>query len=40
MTLGDNRHEAKVGTWVHMLAGLKHSIQARTPLVMLLMLLK
>jgi quercetin dioxygenase-like cupin family protein len=40
VTLGDDRHEAKAGTWVHMPAGLKHSIQARTPLVMLLMLLK
>lgn len=40
VTLGDDRHEAMTGTWVHMPAGLKHSIQARTPLVMLLMLLK
>ena len=36
----DDRHEAKVGTWVHMPAGLKHSIQAKTPVVLLLMLLK
>jgi quercetin dioxygenase-like cupin family protein len=40
VTLGDDRHEAKPGTWVHMLAGLKHSIQAKTPVVMLLLLLK
>ena len=40
VALGDDRHEARAGTWVHMPAGLKHSIQARTPLVMLLMLLK
>jgi quercetin dioxygenase-like cupin family protein len=40
MTLGDDRHEAKPGTWVHMSRGLRHSIQARTPLVMLLLLLK
>ena len=40
VTLGDDRHEAKPGTWVHMPAGLKHSIQARTPVAMLLMLLK
>ena len=40
VTLGDDRHEAKTGTWVHMPAGLKHSIQAKTPVVMLLMLLK
>jgi quercetin dioxygenase-like cupin family protein len=40
VTLGDDRHEAKPGTWVHMPASLKHSIQARTPVVMLLLLLK
>jgi quercetin dioxygenase-like cupin family protein len=40
VTLGDDRHEAKPGTWVHMPTGLRHSIQAKTPVVMLLMLLK
>ena len=40
VTLGDDRHEAKAGTWVHMPAGLKHSIQAKTALVMLLLLMK
>ena len=40
LTLGDDTVEANPGTWVHMPAGLKHGIQARTPLVMLLMLLK
>lgn len=40
VTLGDDKHEATAGTWVHMPAGLKHSIQAKTPLVMLLTLLK
>jgi quercetin dioxygenase-like cupin family protein len=40
LTLGDDRHEAKPGTWVHMPAGLKHSIQAKTPVVMLLLLVK
>ena len=40
VTLGDDRHEAKPGTWVHMPAGLRHSIQAKTPVVMLLLLLK
>ncbi len=40
VTLGEDRHEAKPGTWVQMPARLKHSIQARTPLVMLLILLK
>lgn len=38
--LGDDVQEAQVGTWVHMPAGLKHSIQAKTPMVMLLILLK
>src|SRR5436305_14760177 len=32
--------EAGPGTWVHMPAGLKHSIKAKTPVVMLLVLLK
>ena len=31
---------AKAGTWVHMPKGLRHSIQAKTPVVMLLLLLK
>lgn len=38
--LGDDVQEAQAGTWVHMPAGLKHSIQAKTPMVMLLILLK
>src|SRR6516164_2080395 len=38
--LGDDVQEAQAGTWVHMPANLKHSIKARTPLVMLLVLLK
>lgn len=38
--LGDDVQEAQAGTWVHMPAGLKHSIQALSPLVMLLVLLK
>jgi len=38
--LGDDKQEAKAGTLVHMPANLKHSIQARTPVVMLLVLLK
>lgn len=38
--LGDDMQEAQAGTWVHMPAGLKHSIKARTPAVMLLVLLK
>ena len=38
--LGDDVQEAQAGTWVHMSAGLKHSIKAKTPMVMLLLLLK
>jgi quercetin dioxygenase-like cupin family protein len=40
LTLGDDAVEAKPGTWVHMPRGMRHSIQARTPVVMLLLLLK
>ena len=40
LTLGGDTAEAKPGTWVHMPAGLKHSITAKTPVVMLLLLLK
>src|SRR3954453_18739647 len=39
LTLSDDTHEARPGTWVHMPAGLRHGIQARTPTVLLLMLL-
>jgi len=41
-TLGlvDDVQEARAGTWVHMPAGLKHSIKATTPVIMLLVLLK
>ncbi len=38
--LGDDAQDAQAGTWVHMPANLKHSIEARTPVVMLLVLLK
>ena len=38
--LGDDVQEAQAGTWVHMPAGLKHSIKAKTPVVMLLVLVK
>jgi quercetin dioxygenase-like cupin family protein len=40
LTLGDDTLEAQSGTWVHMAKGLRHSIQAKTPVVMLLLLLK
>lgn len=37
--LGDDLKDAGPGTFVHMQAGLKHSINAKTPVVMLLLLL-
>jgi quercetin dioxygenase-like cupin family protein len=40
LRLGDATLEAKPGTWVHMAKGLRHSIEAQTPVVMLLLLLK
>jgi quercetin dioxygenase-like cupin family protein len=40
VTLEDDAMEAKPGTWVHMAKGLRHSIQAKKPVVMLLVLLK
>jgi quercetin dioxygenase-like cupin family protein len=38
--LGVDAQPAQAGTWVHMPANLKHSIKAKTPVVMLLVLLK
>jgi hypothetical protein len=32
--------EATQGTWVHMPKGMRHAIQAKMPVVMLLLLLK
>ena len=40
LTLGADIVEASLNTWVHMPMGQRHSIQARTPVVMLLLLLK
>jgi quercetin dioxygenase-like cupin family protein len=40
LTLGDDTVEARPGTWVHMPAGLRHGIQAKTPVAMLLLLVK
>src|SRR3989304_8980548 len=40
LTLGDDQIEAKTGSWAHMPTQLKHSVYAKTPLVMLLILLK
>lgn len=40
LTLDADTVEAKPGTWVHMPKGMRHSIQAKTPVVMLLLLMK
>ncbi|MCI0493187.1 MAG: cupin domain-containing protein [Planctomycetes bacterium] len=40
ITLGQDTVSAQAGTWIHMPANLKHSIRAKTPLTMLLLLLK
>lgn len=38
--LGDDKVSATSGTWIHMPAMLPHSIRAKTPVSMLLLLLK
>lgn len=38
--LGEDLQEAQAGTWIHMPANLKHSIKAKSPVVMMLVLLK
>lgn len=40
VTLGPDQVTAKPGTWIHMVPQLPHSIRTRTPVVMLLSLLK
>jgi quercetin dioxygenase-like cupin family protein len=40
LTLGEDEFLAQSGTWVQMEPRLPHSIEAKTPLVMLLVLLK
>jgi len=40
IVLGEDRHAAGPGTWIHMAEGLRHAVQARTPVVMLLILLR
>jgi quercetin dioxygenase-like cupin family protein len=40
LTLGDQSMDVSAGAWVHMQPQLPHSISARTPVIMLLMLLK
>src|SRR5690606_7977663 len=39
VTLGEERHAAAAGTWVHMPPQLPHSIHAQTQVVMLLLML-
>ena len=40
VTLGPDRVTASAGTWIHMTPQLPHSIRTKTPVVMLLSLLK
>jgi quercetin dioxygenase-like cupin family protein len=40
LTLGEDSMSAQAGTWVHMPAQLPHSVVAKTPVVMLLLLMK
>lgn len=40
LTLGDDVIDARAGTWVHMPTGQRHAILAKTPVVMLLLLMK
>ncbi len=40
VTLGPDQVAATAGTWIHMTAQLPHSIRTRTPVTMLLTLLK
>ncbi|MEE9138725.1 MAG: cupin domain-containing protein [candidate division NC10 bacterium] len=40
LTLGDDSLEARAGAWIHMPPLLRHSINAKTPVVMLLLLIK
>lgn len=38
LTLGGDTHELSAGAWMHLPPRLKHSVYAKTPLVMLLMM--
>lgn len=40
VTVGTDEISATTGTWIHMMAHLPHSIRARSPVVMLLTMLK
>ncbi len=40
LALGDDTVQAQPGTWVHMPTGLRHGLQAKTSVVMLLLVVK
>jgi len=40
VTIGEEAVDARAGTWVHMAPNLPHSIRARTPVLMLLLILR
>jgi len=40
ITLGSDQHEVGPGTWAHMDANLTHSVRTKSPVLMLLLLLK
>ena len=40
LTLGEESVDAAAGAWVHMPAGMKHSIRTKSPVAMLLLLIK
>ncbi len=40
LTLGGEPQSAQAGTWVHMPPNLSHSIKAKTPVIMLLLLIR
>jgi len=40
LTLGQDAQDAQAGTWVYLPAKLPHSVHAKTPVIMLLTLLK
>lgn len=40
IVLGEAEHEAHPGTWIHLPARLPHSVHAKTPVLMLLLLMR
>lgn len=39
ITLGEDKHELTAGSWIHMPPLFKHGVYAKTPLIMLLLML-